>query len=140
METLVPSTLLRSGLVVDALGTGPVAALHLVGGAALAERTGVPGDLLYGTGLFMVAYVALLVVLATRKRLPVPLVQFVAVGNFAWALGALGLGMGAGWPLTGEGVALIAVHVVAVLLFAAVQYLGMRHSRATMRGHAAPAT
>jgi hypothetical protein len=140
MRTLVPTTLLRSALVLDALGSGPVAVLHLVGGAALAQRTGIPADLLHGTGLFMVAYVALLVLLATRPRLPAPLIGFVVVGNTAWALGALGLGLGAGWPLSGEGIALVAVHGVAVLLFAALQYVGLRQSQGAVHGRMAAAT
>jgi hypothetical protein len=140
MDTLAPNTLLRSALVLDALGSGPVAVLHFAGGAALAQRTGIPADVLSGTGLFMVVYVALLVLLATRPRLPVALVQFVVVGNAAWALGAFALGVGAGWPLTGAGVALVAVHVVAVLLFAALQYLGLRQSRTVVRERAVPAT
>lgn len=141
MDTLAPTTLLRSALVLDALGSGPVAILHLVGGAALAQRTGIPDEVLHGTGLFMIVYVAMLVAMATRSRLPTSLVRLVVYGNVAWALGALGLALGAGWSLTGEGIALVVVHVVAVLLFAALQYLGMRQSHgAAVRGRQMPAT
>lgn len=141
MNTLAPSSLLRTALVLDALGSGPVALLQLAGGAALAERTGIPQDVLYGTGLFLVGYVALLLVLATRRRLPAALVRFVIVGNVGWALAALAVEFGAGWPLTSYGVALIGVHVVAVLAFALLQYRGLRQSVANGGGaHAVPAT
>lgn len=139
MTTLVPSTLLRAALVLDAIGTGAVALLQLGGLEAVARRTGIPEDLLYGTGIFMVGYVALLVVLATRPRLPAWLVGTVVLGNAAWALGAIGLGVGADWPLSGYGVALLAVHAVAVASFAALQYLGMRRSHGATGGRPAHA-
>lgn len=141
METLVPSRLLRTALVIDAVGTAPVALLHVAGGGVLAQATGIPQDTLYGTGVFCLVYVALLAVLATRPRLPVGLVAIVVLGNLAWAGGALGLAFGAGWPLTGYGDALVAVHVAAVLLFGALQYLGLQQStRSNGAARAVPAT
>lgn len=141
MTTLVPSRLLRAALVIDAVGTAPVALLHVAGGVALVQATGIPQDMLYGTGAFCLVYVALLAWLAMRRRLPVGVVTLIVLGNVAWACATLGLAFGAGWPLTGYGEALVAVHVVAVLLFAALQYRGLQQStRSDGAARAVPAT
>lgn len=130
MTTFVPSAFLRSVLLLDAIGTASVAMLQLVGGEPLAVRTGLPEALLYGTGVFMLVYAAALVVLATRRRVAPPFVAAVVGGNAAWGLAAIGVGLGVGTGAapTEAGVALVVVHVVAVLLFSALQYVGLRQS------------
>lgn len=129
MNTLVPSTLLRAALVLDVVGSGAVAVLQVAGGDALAARTGIPTDLLVGTGIFMLVYVTVLAVLATRPRVPTFLIGAIVAGNTAWSVATLAVVMGSDWALSSIGAGLVGVHVVGVLLFAALQYLGLRRSQ-----------
>lgn len=125
MSTLVRTPFLARVLVADAVVSGAVALLQLLAMARVAELTGLSGSLLLGTGWFLVGYVALLFVLASRARLPAALVWLVIVGNMGWAAGALVI---AASRLPALGIAFSAVHAAAVLVFAALEYLGMRAS------------
>lgn len=123
-----PSRLLRGGLTVDALGSGAVALLQLAATDALGERLQLPHALLWQTGLFMVAYVAMLAVMARAARLPVPLVLLVVVGNLGWAAGCLWVAAGTWLAPTGLGVAWLVFQALAVTAFAALQAAGLRGS------------
>jgi hypothetical protein len=123
-----PSPLLRAGLIIDAAGSGAVALLQLAATALLAAWTQLPQPLLLGTGLFMVGYTALVAGMARAPRLPVALVRFVVVGNVGWALAALALLLGGWVQPTTAGQAFVAVHVVSVLGFAALQGAGLARS------------
>lgn len=126
MKTIVPSRLLRTALVIDAIGSALMAALHLAFGPALATQTGLGAALIFETGAFMVLYVALLVVLARASRLSAAWATAVVAGNLGWAAAAIGL-MALLAP-TGPGIALLAAHAVATLAFAGLQFAGLRAS------------
>src|SRR5690349_19506222 len=85
--SMTPSShLLRRVLWADAAtsfasGAAQVAALDL-----LAGLLGLPRALLLETGLFFLAYGALVAWAASRREPPRPLVLLFAVGNIAWAL------------------------------------------------------
>lgn len=135
MHPITHSPLLRTALWLDAAGSGTLAVLQVAAPALLSERTALAPGLITGTGLFMLAYVALLVVMATRARLPEPLVWLVIVGNVGWALGCALLAFGGAYPALGLGY--LAFQAVAVLLFAALQAAGL--TRAKRAGAYAPA-
>lgn len=135
MPDIAPSPLLRRALLADALGSLPVAALHLMATAPLAAATQLPAALLGASGAVMAAYVASLLVMAGRTRLQRWLVQAVVVGNAGWALAALALGLWL-WPAA-AGWALLALHAAWVLAFAALQAIGLRRS-APAAGHNGP--
>ena len=126
MKTLAPSALLRRALLGDAAGSLDVAALQLAAAAPLAALTQLPALLLAGSGLVMAVYGALLLLMARRTRLPRALVPAVIVGNVGWALGALLVGIQAAPAL--PGLALLAVHALWTLLFAALQQAGLSRS------------
>lgn len=135
MNLVHPSPLLKTALVADAVVSGGAAALQLAPGAALAGWLQLPNALLLETGLFLVAYVAMLAVLARSPRLPAALVLGVVAGNVAWAAGALGLAV---WLAPSVlGIAYLVMQAVAVLVFAMLEYRGLERSASAVL---APAT
>lgn len=126
MKLVQPSTLLRRALLIDAAASGAVAALQLAAGATLAAVTSLPPALLLESGLFLVAYVMLLLAMASIATAPKALVQVVIIGNCGWALGALGVALAL--APTGWGWAWLAAQAAAVLAFAALEQAGLQRS------------
>jgi hypothetical protein len=123
-----PSLFLRRALLADAIFSGVSAVLLALGASALASLLNLPEALLRETGLFLVAYAALVGWLGTRQAMPKALVWMVVAGNAAWALASIAL-LFSGWVapnLLGE--AAVAVQAIAVGVFAELQYVGLRRS------------
>lgn len=131
MSTIIPSTLLRVGLFVDALGSGGMALLQLALTAWLAQQLQLPQALLLGTGWFMLGYAGLTAWMGRAPRLPLALVRLVIFGNVGWALAAAALVLGGVLAPSPLGLAFVGVHAVSVLAFAALQGLGLRAVPAT---------
>lgn len=130
MRSIQPSPLLRWALWADAITSGLLALLQLGDSMVLAEHLHVPRVLLVGSGIFLVGYVILLIVLARRERVLAALIGFVVLGNVAWA--ATCAALAAGWQLNPStvGVAYLMLHVIGVLAFAAIEFIGLRRSPA----------
>jgi hypothetical protein len=125
---ILSSRLLRRALLVDALFSG-VSALGLtLGAGALASLFNLPEVLLRETGLFLMAYTALVGWLGTRQAAPKALVGLVVAGNAAWTVASLALLFsGAVSPnLLGEIV--VVAQAIATGVFAELQYVGLRRS------------
>jgi hypothetical protein len=92
----------------------------------LAPFLNLPEALLRETGLFLIAYTALVGWLSTRQSVPRALVLLVVAGNAAWALASIALLIsGAVNPnLTGEIV--VVAQAIATGVFAELQYVGLR--------------
>jgi hypothetical protein len=123
-----PSLFLRRALLADAIFSGMSAVLLTLGAGALASLLGLPEALLRETGLFLVAYAALVGWLGTRHSMPKALVWIVVAGNAAWALASIAL-LFSGWiapNLLGE--AAVAMQAIAVGVFAELQVVGLRRS------------
>ena len=80
------------------------------------------------TGLFLIAYTALVGWLGTRAAVPKVLVMIVVAGNAAWTLASIALLFsGAVSPnLLGEIV--VVAQAIATGVFAELQYVGLRRS------------
>lgn len=128
MLHVTPSPLLRRALLADAVVSGAVAALQLLATDALASLLGLPAALLTATGLFLVAYTGLLAWLASRRRMPAWLVATIVVGNVGWAAGGVALLAAGSSATTALGAGFVVLQVVAVLAFAALEYVGLRRS------------
>jgi hypothetical protein len=123
-----PSVFLRRAIQADAVFSG-VSALLLVSAAGmLAPFLNLPEALLRETGLFLIAYTALVGWLGTRQSMPKALVVIVIAGNAAWTLGSIALLFsGAVTPnLLGE--TFVAVQAIVTGAFAELQYIGLRKS------------
>ena len=127
MKTIHPSALLKAALLTDAVASGALALLHLLLNRLLSDRLGLDSRLLLYTGLFLLAYANLLLVLAYTDRIGVGLLRVLIAGNVAWAAGCLLIMFVAGsvQPLAA---AFLGAQALAVLAFAAWEYAGMRAS------------
>jgi len=123
-----PSLFLRRAIQADAIFSGASALLLTFGAGALVPWLNLPENLLRETGLFLIAYAALVGWLGTRQSMPKPLVVVVISGNAAWTLASIALLFsGAVTPnLLGE--AFVAIQAIAVGALAELQYLGLRKS------------
>jgi hypothetical protein len=123
-----PSQFLRRALLADAAFSGVAALLLTLDASGLAPLLELPEALLRETGLFLIAYTALVGWLGTRSATPRALVLFVVAGNAAWTIGSIALLFsGAVSPnLLGE--AFVAAQAIATGVFAELQYVGLRRS------------
>jgi hypothetical protein len=123
-----PSSFLRRAILADAVFSGVSAVLLTFGAGALAPWLNLPEALLRESGLFLIAYAALVGWLGTRQAMPKPLVWIVITGNAAWTVASIAL-LFSGWVtpnLLGE--AAVAMQAIAVGALAELQYLGLRRS------------
>ena len=95
---------------------------------ALAPFLNLPEALLRETGLFLIAYTALVGWLWSRPQVPKVLVMIVIAGNAAWTLASIALLFsGAVSPnLLGEIV--VVAQAIATGVLAELQYIGLRRS------------
>ena len=123
-----PSLFLRRAIQADAIFSGISAVLLTLGAADLAALLNLPEALLRETGLFLVAYAALVAWLGTRATMPRALVIIVIAGNSAWTVASIALlFIDAVMPnLLGQ--AAIAMQAIVVGALAELQYIGLRRS------------
>jgi hypothetical protein len=123
-----PSQFLRRALLADAIFSGISAVGLTLDAGALAPLLDLPEALLQETGLFLIAYAALVGWLGTRPSVPKALVMIVVAGNAAWTLASIALLFsGAVSPnLLGEIV--VVAQAIATGVFAELQYIGLRKS------------
>jgi hypothetical protein len=123
-----PSSFLSRALLADAVFSGVSAVGLTLGAGMLAPFLSLPEVLLRETGLFLIAYTALVGWLGTRQSVLKALVLLVIVGNAAWTLGSIALLFsGAVSPnLLGE--ITVVAQAIATGVFAELQYIGLRKS------------
>lgn len=123
-----PSTFLSRALLADAVFSGVSAAGLALGAGSLAPFLNLPEAFLRETGLFLIAYAALVGWLGTRSSVPKVLAMIVVAGNAAWTLASIALLFsGAVSPnLLGEIV--VVAQAIATGVFAELQYVGLRRS------------
>ena len=123
-----PSVFLRRAIQADAIFSGVSALLLTFGAGELAPLLNLSAALLRETGLFLIAYAALVGWLGTRQSMPKALVGIVIAGNAAWTVASIALLFsGAVTPnLLGE--AFVAIQAIAVGVLAELQYIGLRRS------------
>lgn len=123
-----PSLLLRRALQLDALASGAMAALLILGAGYLAALLNLPETFLRSTGVFLIAWTALVGLLATRETLSKAIIWAVIVGNAVWTVDSLAL-LATNWIAPNTlGIAFIVMQALAVGLFAELQLMGLRRS------------
>ena len=123
----------------DAASCAATGALQVGFTDALARLTGLPGGLLVGTGLFLLAYAAAAAAMARRATPPRTLIALVAVGNFGWAAACAALLASGVFAVTALGMAWVIAQAVTVVLLAEAQWMGLRATRQPRAGLAASA-
>jgi hypothetical protein len=123
---------LRRAIQFDAVFSGVSALMLTFGAGMLAPLLSLPEALLRESGLFLIAYTALVGWLGTRQSMPKALVLIVIAGNAAWTMASIALLFsGAVTPnLLGE--VLVALQAITVGAIAELQYIGLRKSGGTV--------
>jgi hypothetical protein len=119
------SNLLRRALIAD-LAFSAVAALGLGALAGLlAELLALPEALVRGTGVVLIPWCAILILLLAGK-LPVAFgAGFVIAANVLWVVASIAL-LFTGWVApNAPGIAFVVVQALAVAAFAAAQFIGL---------------
>jgi hypothetical protein len=123
-----PSVFLRRAILADAIFSGAGALLFSFGAGAFAPLLNLPETLLRETGLFLIAYAALVGWLGTRASMPKALVAIVIAGNAAWTLASIVLLLSGAVAPNWLGEAAIVLQAIAVGTLAELQYIGLRKS------------
>jgi hypothetical protein len=127
-----PSKFLSRALLADAIFSGVAAVTLTLGAGALAPFLNLPEPLLRETGLFLIAYTALVGWLATRSTVAKALVLLVIAGNAAWTLGSIALLFSGAVSPNLLGQVFIVAQAIATGVFAELQYIGLRKSAGTV--------
>ena len=123
-----PSLFLRRAFLADAIASGAMAVLSTLGAGPLASLLDLPETLLRETGLFLIAYTALVGWLATRQSMPKLLVIIVIAGNAAWTVVSIGLLFSNALTPNLLGQVFIAAQALVPGVLAELQYIGLRRS------------
>ena len=126
------SNFLRRALLADAIFSGVAALGFTLGAGAFATLFHLPEALLRETGLFLIAYTALVGWLASRTAVPKPLVLLVVIGNAAWTVGSIALLISGTVSPNLLGQVFIVAQAIATGVFAELQYVGLRKSGETV--------
>jgi len=128
-RSVVPSSLLRTALLIDAVVSGAMGVLQLVATDWLATLTSLPSALLFESGLFFVVYASLLVVLARCARVRSSLIGFIVIGNVGFAIACAALLLSTLVSPSGLGKLFVLLQLDAVLVFAALEWRGLVRSK-----------
>ncbi|WP_441242858.1 hypothetical protein [Tardiphaga sp. 768_D3_N2_1] len=125
-----PSLLLRRAIQIDAIVSGAMALLLSFAAGMLVPLLHLPEALLLESGLFLIAYAALVGWLGTRAAMPKLLVLVIIIGNALWTLGSIGLLFSGAVTPNLLGQVFVAAQAITVGVFAELQYIGLRRSAA----------
>jgi hypothetical protein len=119
--------LLRTVLKLDAVATGAMGALIAAGAGVLDGPLGTSAPVLVGVGVFLVAFAAVVWVVATRPEISRPAVWTVIALNLVWVVESVVFATGD--ALTGVGTVLVVAQAAATVLFADLEFVGLRRAR-----------
>lgn len=121
------SSFLRTVLKLDAASCLVMAAALAGGPGLLSQPLGLPGALLFESGVLLAIVGLFILWLGTREQAHPALPWMVVIGNVGWAVASLAsLTLLPG--ITGLGLAAVTMQAAAVLLFAALEWRGVRES------------
>lgn len=123
-----PSLFLRRAIQADALVSGAMALLLVVGAGVLASLLNLPQAFLRNTGFVLMVYVALVGSLGMRNKMSKAAVWAVIAVNAVWTIDCIAL-LASGWlspNLLGQ--IFIVMQAIAVGVFAELQFVGLRKS------------
>lgn len=127
-RTAESSGLLRLVLRLDAIASGTIGAAMVMLGRTLDDLLGTPVVLTRPIGAVLLAYAVAVWFIAVPARPHVPAVRAVIAINVAWFLASAGYAAANRGDLTALGVAFVLAQALAVLVFADLQYVGLRRS------------
>jgi hypothetical protein len=125
---IIPSVFLRRAILADASFSGVAALLLTFGAGTLATLLNLPEELLRESGLFLIAYTALVGWLGVREAMPKALVVIVITGNAAWTIASISLLFSSAVTPNLLGEAFVVMQAIVTGVFAELQYIGLRKS------------
>ena len=127
----------RTVMTLDAAVTGTNGLVYVAAGGALDSLLGVPEEFVRSIGVFLVAFAAVVWLLATRDVVRRAAVAAVAAANIAWVVASV-VFVAAGWysPSTGGSV-WTGLQAAVVGLFAALQLIVLARPTGSDRSGAA---
>jgi hypothetical protein len=129
MSMFASPKFLRYVLLADSASCVATGALQVLFTGALAELLHLPAPLLLATGVFLLAYAAVVALVATRDSIPLGFVWLLVGGNFAWAAGCVALLAASPLHPSIAGQAWIVAQAVTVVVLAELQWTGLRRGR-----------
>ncbi|MGO4704673.1 hypothetical protein AB4072_02710 [Microvirga sp. 2MCAF38] len=128
--SIIPAPFLRQALMADATTSAACGVLMALGAAFLEPMLGLPAQLLRTSGVILLPYAALLAYLAMRETVPRVAVWAIILGNVLWAADSALL-LASGWIApTNAGYTFVLAQAVVVLMYAELQFIGLRRSTA----------
>jgi hypothetical protein len=123
-----PTVFLSRVLWADAIVSAVVGAVMALGANALQDLLGLPSSLLALAGVALFPYAAYVAWLATRRAVPRAAVWLPIVVNVVWAIDCGFVLFGGSFRPTWLGDAFVAMQIVTVLLFAELEYIGLKRA------------
>jgi hypothetical protein len=125
-KTNVSGSLLRRVLLLDSVASGATGLLGALAAAPLGALLGLEPGILRAAGLGLVPFALLLGYLASRDTLPAWPVWCVVAVNVTWVVDSVLLMTHGPTTPTGLGVAFVTAQALAVAVFAALEYVGLK--------------
>ena len=132
MTSLREISFLRIALLIDAVASGMTAVLLVAGADVLRDWLGLPVVLMREAGLILVAYVAFVVIVATRVQISTGAVWAIIACNALWAIASVAIietGMVAPTML---GAVFVVGQALAVLALGGLQFFALRRPQALL--------
>jgi hypothetical protein len=129
---ILSSLFLRRALLADAVFSGVSAVVMTLDAGPLAPFLNLPEALLRESGLFLIAYAALVGWLWSRPSVPKLLVMIVIAGNAAWTLASIALLFSGAVAPNLFGEIVVVAQAIATGVLAELQYVGLRKSSAAL--------
>ena len=134
MSSISVSTFLRRVLLADALVSLAAGAVMALGGFWLQGVLKLPTVLLVPAGLSLFVYAALVWGLSREATLPRAAVWLVIGCNVVWAIDCVAIAAGVWFAPNLLGQAFLGAQVLTVLVFAELQFMGLRRAGAGRHG------
>jgi hypothetical protein len=128
MSLVAMSSFLRRALLADALVSAAAGAVMSLGADALAPLLNLPAGLLLGAGAVLFPWAAALLWMTRKAAVPSAAVWAVIVLNVAWVVESLWVALGGVTHPNVLGQVFIAVQALAVVVFAELEFIGMRRA------------
>jgi hypothetical protein len=125
--------MLKFALKLDGVASFTMGVLALL----IRPEIGFPTGWMIGIGVFLVAYGLGVFSLGTRTNPDHRMVLLVIIGNIVWSMDSILTAELKWFPLTDIGVWLVLAQALAVIGFAALQFVGLRSARSA-NGHGTP--
>ena len=130
MRTMTnPPNALRRVLLLDATASGGMGVLFLVAGDSLGSVLGLPLNLVRSVGVFLVPFGMFLVWVATRRYSLPAITRAIVIGNVLWVIASVWLLVSGLVKSTLLGGAFVLAQAAAVVVFAALEYRGLRFAQ-----------